>query len=196
MFIFQLIEAIGFGFVMLGLMLKIPPKVLGIKGLIIVCGHNLLPIITVDDKTIVKAILSTLYLPFVNAITPNTTFLLVYPPLPWLGIMYLGFGSGFIFNWSAEKRKAVFIKLVTGLIMLFLALRFSNLYGDPASWTKQKSDLFTFLLFMNVTRYPPSFLYCSITLGIMFILLYFAEDLNGKIRKVVTVYGKLPLFYY
>jgi cellulose synthase/poly-beta-1,6-N-acetylglucosamine synthase-like glycosyltransferase len=33
-------------------------------------------------------------------------------------------------------------------------------------------------------------------LGIMFILLYLAEDLNDKIRKVVSVYGKAPLFYY
>ena len=128
-----MIAAIGFGFVILGLTLKIPAKVLGIIGLIIVCGYNLLPIITVDDKSLVKAILSTLYLSSVNAITPNTTFLLVYPPIPWLGIMYLGFGSGFIFNWSAEKRKAVFIKLAAGLMVLFLALRFSCLlYTSPS----------------------------------------------------------------
>jgi len=110
--------------------------------------------------------------------------------------MYLGFGSGFIFNWSAEKRKALFIKLALGLITLFVALRFSNLYGDPALWTKQNTDLFTFLSFMNVTKYPPSLLYSSSTLGIMFILLYFAEDLTNKIRRVVSVFGKVPLFYY
>jgi len=190
------IAAIGFGFVILGLTLKIPAKVLGIIGLIIVCGHNLLPIITVDDKSLVKATLFTLYLPSVNAITPNTTFLLLYPPIPCLGIMYLGFGSGFIFNWSAEKRKAVFIKLEAGLMVLFVVLRFSNFYGDPALWAKQKTDLFTFLSFINVTKYPPSLLYCSITLGFMFMLLYFAEDLNNKIRKLVSVYGKVPLFYY
>jgi len=110
--------------------------------------------------------------------------------------MYLGFGSGFIFNFFAERRKAVFIKLAAGLMVLFLALRFSNLYGDPALWPKQNTDLFTFLSFMNVTKYPPSLLYSSSTLGIMFILLYFAEDLTNKIRRVVSVFGKVPLFYY
>ncbi|MDB5012491.1 MAG: hypothetical protein JWQ25_693 [Daejeonella sp.] len=194
--IFQVIATIGCGFVILGLSLKIPPKILGVIGLVIICAHNLFPLIPFEDKSTIKMVLSTIFLPSVNAITPHTTLLLVYPPIPWLGIMYLGFGSGFLFQLPLERRKVVFLRSAAFLIILFLALRWSNLYGDPALWTKQKNDLFTFLSFMNLTKYPPSLLYCSITLGIMFMLLYFAEGINNKFKRIVCVYGKVPLFYY
>lgn len=195
-FIFQVIAAIGCGFVILGLSINIPPKILGIIGLIIIGAHNLFPLIPFEDKSTAKMVLSTIFLPSVNAITPHSTLLLVYPPIPWLGIMYLGFGSGFLFEWPVEKRKVLFKRAAAFLIIMFLALRWSNLYGDPALWAKQKNDLFTFLSFMNLTKYPPSLLYCSITLGIMFLLLFFAESINNKFKKVVSVYGKVPLFYY
>lgn len=195
-FIFQVIATIGCGFVVLGLCLKIPPKVLGAIGLVIICAHNLFPLIPFEDKSMAKMILSTIFLPSVTAITPHTTLLLVYPPIPWLGVMLLGFGSGFLFQLPDEKRKSAFLRIAGFLIALFLVLRWSNLYGDPASWSKQKNDLFTFLSFMNVTKYPPSLLYCSITLGIMFVLLYFSEGVQNRFKRIISIYGKVPLFYY
>ena len=49
---------------------------------------------------------------------------------------------------------------------------------------------------MNVTKYPPSLLFCLITLGIMFLMLSFAEKSKGRVIDVVSVYGKVPLFYF
>ncbi len=49
---------------------------------------------------------------------------------------------------------------------------------------------------MNVTKYPPSLLFCLVTLGIMFLLLAFVEKLNTGLQDVLCVYGKAPLFYF
>ena len=81
-------------------------------------------------------------------------------------------------------------------LVLFVIIRFINIYGDPALWTSQKDSVFTFLSFINVTKYPPSLLFCLVTLGIMFLLLSIAEQFQSKIKKVTLVYGRVPLFYF
>ncbi|CAN5282973.1 hypothetical protein BH11BAC6_BH11BAC6_12270 [soil metagenome] len=60
----------------------------------------------------------------------------------------------------------------------------------------QKDAAYTFLSFMNVTKYPPSLLFCSVTLGIMFLILAFAEQVQNSLMKILTVYGRVPLFYF
>ena len=44
-FIFEVIAAIGFGFIVLALLLRSSVKSIGIAGLVIVCLHNLFPLI-------------------------------------------------------------------------------------------------------------------------------------------------------
>jgi hypothetical protein len=49
---------------------------------------------------------------------------------------------------------------------------------------------------MNVSKYPPSVLFCLVTLGIMFIMLAFAEGAKNQFVTIAAVYGKVPLFYF
>ncbi|MEO7961587.1 MAG: hypothetical protein ABIR19_08565, partial [Ginsengibacter sp.] len=142
----------------------------------------------------------TVLTPFFNVsvfpITPHTIFVIAYPPLPWLGIMLAGFASARLFALPFEKQKKVFFKIGLGALLLFIAIRFINIYGDPVPWSLQKNTLYTFLSFMNVTKYPPSLLFCLVTLGIMFLIFAFTENMNEKVIKIVSVYGKVPLFYF
>ena len=55
--------------------------------------------------------------------------------------------------------------------------------------------MYSFLSFMNVSKYPPSLLFCLVTLGIMFLILALAERKN-RFTPMVSVYGKVPLFYF
>ncbi|MHC0445789.1 DUF1624 domain-containing protein [Flavobacterium sp. 3-218] len=193
--LFEVIAAIGFGFIILGLLLRISSRTLGIIGLIIIVCHNLLPVIPFAENSIVKAILSPFFAPVVFPF-PERAFIMGYPPIPWLGIMLIGFATGKFFALEAEKRKRLFIKIGLSSLTLFVILRLINVYGDPALWTSQKDSMFTFLSFMNITKYPPSLLFCFATLGVMFLLLAFAEQFQNSIKKVTLVYGKVPLFYF
>jgi len=194
--LFQVIATIGFGFIILGLLLKIPAKQLGVTGLIIIFCHNLLPLIPFAEGSVFKAVLTPFFSPIAIPVFAGKVFIMGYPPIPWLGIMLTGFGFGRYFEMAKEERKKVFIKFGFGALVLFIMLRFINIYGDPALWTSQKNAVFTFLSFMNVTKYPPSLLYCLVTLGIMLLLLAFADQFNNGIKKVTAVYGKVPLFYF
>lgn len=193
--LFEVIAAIGFGFIILGLLIKTPSKYLGIIGLLILFCHNLLPLIPFTENSVVKATLSPFFSPIVIPFS-GRTFIMGYPPIPWLGIMLVGFATGKFFELAEEKRKKQFIKIGLSAIALFIAIRFINIYGDPALWSIQKDSVFTFLSFMNVTKYPPSLLFCLVTLGITFLLLAFADQFQNGIKKITLVYGKVPFFYF
>ncbi|WJS96864.1 heparan-alpha-glucosaminide N-acetyltransferase domain-containing protein [Flavobacterium johnsoniae] len=193
--LFEVIAAIGFGFIVLSLLLKIRSQILGFIGLFILFFHNILPIIPFEENSVLKNILAPFFSPIVIPFS-GRAFIMGYPPIPWLGIMLVGFATGKFFALAEEKRKNLFIKIGLSALALFVIIRFINIYGDPVLWTTQKDAVFTFLSFMNITKYPPSLLFCLVTLGIMFLLLAFAERFSNGIKKVALVYGKVPLFYF
>jgi hypothetical protein len=81
-------------------------------------------------------------------------------------------------------------------ILLFLLLRFLNEYGDPAPWKVQKDYLYSFLSFLNTTKYPPSLMFLLMTLGPALIFLSFLERAQNRLTGIFSVYGKVPFFYY
>ena len=194
--LFEVIASTGFGFIILSLLLKAPVKTIGCLGLAIIFFHNLIPLVPIAEHSVLRAV----FLPFFGSgafpVFSNRVFIMAYPPIPWLGIMLLGFASGIFFELVYEKRKRLFIKIGVSSLLLFVGIRYLNIYGDPAPWSTQKSSVFTFLSFMNVTKYPPSLLFCLVTLGIMFLMLQLTEPLQSKALEIASVYGRVPLFYF
>lgn len=194
--LFEVIATIGFGFIVLGLLLKAPVKTIGIIGLVILFCHNLVPLLPLAGNSAGKTILSFLFNQTAVPVFSNRIFIMAYPPIPWLALMLLGFTSGVFFEKTVETRRKLFVIIGFSAIFLFLALRFLNVYGDPVRWTSQSTSVFTFLSFMNVTKYPPSLQFCLVTIGIMFFLLAATESSKNKFSKILSVYGKVPLFYF
>ncbi len=76
-------------------------------------------------------------------------------------------------------------------------MRYLNIYGDPSPWQIQsRGALYTFMSFINVTKYPPSLLFLLLTLGIIFIGWPIYENWHGKASEIVLCYGKVSLFFY
>jgi uncharacterized membrane protein len=75
-------------------------------------------------------------------------------------------------------------------------LRLINHYGDPRPWTIQATTYKTFLSFLNVSKYPPSLMYTCITVGTGLMFLALTERVNTVWSRILTVYGKVPFFYY
>jgi len=121
-----------------------------------------------------------------------------YALVPWVGVMALGycFGSFYTPSIALEKRRKMLIRLGTIGILLFIVLRWSNLYGDPEPWSVQPSSVFTFLSFLNTNKYPPSLLYLLMTLAPSLLFLAFTERVAGRVSGALIVIGRVPLFFY
>ncbi|MEO8795619.1 MAG: heparan-alpha-glucosaminide N-acetyltransferase domain-containing protein, partial [Daejeonella sp.] len=194
--LFDVLSAIGFGFIVLSFFLKSSTKTIGIIGLSIIFFHNLISLIPFAEDSTFKKILMPFFAPGAFSLGPNTTFVMGYPPIPWVGIMLTGFAAGLFFTLESAKRKAIFLKIGIFSLLLFMLLRFLNVYGDPSPWHSQNNILFTFFSFINVTKYPPSLQFCLVTLGIMFLLLYFVDGAKNRLTDISTVFGKVPMFYF
>ena len=194
--IFEVIAAIGFGFIFLSFLLKMPAIVIGAIGLVIIFGHNLLSGIQFEDNSIIKLILSPLLNFNLFSVTPQFSFIISYPLIPWFGIMLTGFAAGRFFELPAEQRKKTFLGAGISALLAFVILRYLNLYGDQSLWSVQKDSLFTFLSFINVSKYPPSLLFSLMTLGVMFLVFFISDGLKNRFMKIVSVYGRVPFFYF
>lgn len=192
----QVIYAIGGGLILLSLLAKLPTKWLGIIGLVIVFGHNILQLVPAFTNPAARFVWALLFRPDFFAVSPTFGLLAGYPLIPWFGIMLVGFAAGQLMERPIEQRKPLLLRIGLSALALFVLLRFLNVYGDPAPWAGQKNGLFTFLSFINVTKYPPSLLYDLLLLGLMFLILSAADGVTNPVTRWLTVYGKVPMFYY
>ena len=192
---FSILSAFGFGFIVLSFLLSLKPKTIGIIGLIIIVCHNAFSLIPFADGSVLKMILTPLFNQVAYPLGGHT-LVIGYSPIPWMGIMFAGFGAGSIFKWDAEKRKKTLIRIGCFALLAFAVIRAINIYGDSFPWAQQKNSLFTFLSFINITKYPPSLDFCLVTLGTMCLWLALFEGRSNRFTRILDVYGKVPLFYF
>jgi uncharacterized membrane protein len=198
-FIFlQVIWAIGISMVILSLLVWLPFPVLFGLGLVIFFGHNLLDYLEAERNGQAGFFWSLLHRQnFIN-ISSSRTLGILYPFLPWTGIMLLGYSLGKWYEPSVDAtvRRKRLLMLALALLALFLILRSINQYGDPTPRNPALSGLQAFFSFMNVQKYPPSLMFCCAVFGIGMLLLVVFERVRNKFTDVLNVYGRVPFFYY
>jgi uncharacterized membrane protein len=192
----EVISAIGLSFIILSFLLKLPSRTIGIIGLVLIFGHDILQLVPVPANPAAGFITAILFRPSLLPLSQGFSAFTAYPLIPWLGIMLAGFACGEFFELPAEKRTKIFLRLGIASLSLFAILRFINIYGDPSKWAVQKSSLFTFLSFINVTKYPVSLLFTLLFIGITFLVLCFSEKNENRFTGMLSVYGKVSLFYF
>lgn len=196
--LFQVIWAIGFSMVLLAAIIRLPFNAILAIGLLIVFGHDLLNSIQVQGNDPFALLWSFVHQFNIVELSPGVSFFILYPLLPWLGIMLLGYclGEWFRKDFNPAKRKMLLFRTGVTAISLFVVLRSFNLYGDPFPWTEQSNAVYTFLSFINATKYPPSLQYVLITLGPVLLVLPWLERVKTPMLRPVAIVGRVPLFYY
>ena len=195
--VLQVIWAIGISMVFMSLIIYLPYWLILSVGLIIVLGHNVLDYYPSTREGFVWDLLHNGDFAF-HQILPGVQLVIIYPFVPWLGLMMVGYCAGRIYapEVPADRRRARLLNTGIGLILLFVLLRYINGYGDPHPWTMQHDATSTVLSFLNVHKYPPSLLFMCITLGPALVFLALFERTNNAFTRFVSVYGRVPFFYY
>jgi len=193
----EVIWAIGISMVILGLVIWLPFELILILGLLIVLGHNALDFYERKQTTPFGAGYNLIHRVGFHQLSDKFVLLILYPFLAWTGLMMLGYCLGKVLrNEDATYRKQFLV--ITGLstIVLFIILRFINVYGDPFQWSKQATGFRSFLSFINTSKYPPSLFFISMTIGPALLLMAWWDNIQNGFTKIVSVYGRVPFFYF
>jgi uncharacterized membrane protein len=129
----------------------------------------------------------------------------LYPLIPWMGVMLLGYlwGLGYV-KWVKDRSiitprlvGKAYLALGLGFSLSFLILRYGNGYGNQLHWRQ-----LTFSQFVTLSKYPPDLAYLFLTLGTMFILFAISGQVKKRMGeknlpvKMFLAFGRVPLFFY
>jgi uncharacterized membrane protein len=169
----QVIWAIGWSLVVLAALvaLRLPVWAIAGLGVAMIAGHNLLGSVDRADLGALNPLWTVLHRPGAIAVGRERELYVLYPLVPWIGVMAAGYGLGPLLLRSTAQRRRWLLRLGAGLTLAFFVLRFANLYGDPHPWQPRADLLRSAFDFLNVEKYPPSLLYLLITLGPALLLL-------------------------
>jgi uncharacterized membrane protein len=194
----QVIWVIGASMVLLAGLQFLGRKVCLALGAAIVLGHNALDAHWPVSQGLVDTsppLWAALHVSMSKVAGPFH-FLFLYPLLPWLGVMLLGFGAASLFEREAGARNRALLLWGLGITAAFIVLRFIDGYGDANHWERQVRGVATFIDFLNTSKYPPSLLFLAMTLGPAAIFCAFADRMRGFLKDMFVMFGRVPFAFY
>lgn len=203
----QVIWVIGVSMIVMAALIYLPVKLVGAIGIAMIVLHNLLDGIQIPPNIafmgdpppdLSQAIWLIVHQQGVIPITSGSRAFTAYPLIPWIGVMAAGYAFGTFYGWEPERRRRWLFVLGGGAMMLFVVVRFTNVYGDPSAWSVQDTPVFTLLSFLNTTKYPASLLFLLMTLGPGLIVLALTDRIDGNNlwQRICITFGRVPMFFY
>lgn len=192
--VLQVLYAIGIGMVLMIWIRRLKPMLVLVAAMIILIGAELLlaAIWSPEDG-------APMWLALTFAPLFTETYSVLYPAIPWLAMMMLGWVLG---EWmtSEQPEKSVIRRLLffSGLaaLLVFVLIRLGNDYGNMFMLLEGQSVV----QWLHVSKYPPSLAYTLLELGLMAIILAILirlEPVTGVRQKgLVLVFGQTALFFY
>jgi uncharacterized membrane protein len=181
---------------LLAALVFLPTWAVALIGVAIITFHNGLDFVPAERLRELGWPFVILFRPGMLEFPPGVQFLAMYSIVPWFGILAAGYGFGTVWLLEKERRHRVLLGLGTILTLLFVVLRTLNGYGDPRPWSVLSSPLLTFLSFLDCTKYPPSLVFVSMTIGPAILALACFDRPTVSIARPFVIFGRVPLFFY
>jgi uncharacterized membrane protein len=180
---------LGVCMILMSGLVRFSPKAIGIFGLVTIFAQQLigLPAQIPAVRTSVGWIFQFLY--FGGGVGPIGV---LYSIVPWIGVMAAGYAFGTIITKPREERDRLCLRIglaATALFIIGAGLATALKPATPGS----PPALFRFLA---QQKYPASQLFLLMTLGPIIALLPLAEKARGWIGNALSVFGRVPMFYY
>jgi uncharacterized membrane protein len=187
--------AIGWSMISLAGLIWLPLPVITAFGLAMITTHNLFDGLSTDTFGPFRALWIVLHEVGVIPIG-RVRVIVVYPLIPWIGVMAVGYAFGTLLQHHSETRRREILGLGLVLTLAFITLRGINNYGDPQPWSPQATPAFTVLSFLNCTKYPPARLFLLMALGPVPMALALFDRGAGLLGRPWVTLSRVPLFFY
>jgi uncharacterized membrane protein len=205
------IWVIGICMMLMAGLVKLPLSVVGTLGVVIIAAHNLMDshmgkLLEGLDTNPLSGLWKLFYVGFFagpiqfGANGPN--LIVLYSVIPWIGVIAAGYAFGKIMTLESARRNRLCLAIGLSAIALFLVLRGFNLYGDPRPWHAAAQGrngappMPALFAFLNTSKYPASLSFLLMTLGPIITLIPLLEGISGTIARQITLFGRVPFFYY
>ncbi len=194
----QVIWAIGASMVVLAALVFLPTWAVTAFGVLLIVVHNAFDAVKPEAFGGAAPLWTILHVSAPTQPIRGWNVFIAYPLVPWIGVMAAGYGFGAIYRLEAARRRRALFALGGGTVVLFVLLRFTNLYGDPLPWAFQPGHgIHTLVSFVDLEKYPPSLLYLMMTLGPAILALAWLDGREARaLARPLVVYGRVPLFFY
>ncbi len=203
---FGVIWALGASMVIMAVAARLPIRWLGALAGLMIVGHDLLDRIRPRQFGSLAWVWSILHVKGGLTLPGNVRDFVVFPLIPWVGVMAAGYVFGTLYLRDRRDRRRIMAMMGMAMIVAFVFLRATNLYGNPpvglggvsqGPWHVQPTMEKTLILFLDVEKYPPSLQYLLMTLGPSLLLLAWLDGKTvARVFQPLLVFGRVPMFFY
>jgi uncharacterized membrane protein len=134
-FLMQVIFAIGMSMIALAAFVHLPRWAIATIGLGMILGHNALDGIKAAQFGAWAPLWNVLHEPEILKFASGVKVFALYPLIPWIGVMAAGYALGPVFLRERSERVWRLFGLGAAIMLGFVLLRGTNLYGNPSGWT-------------------------------------------------------------
>jgi uncharacterized membrane protein len=189
------IWVLGWCMILMAALVRLPLGVVAALGIAIIAGHNVIPFVAGDAFQAWWGRILYRGGGFALGGGEEPTVFVLYSIVPWIGVMASGYAFGALLRVGPERRRRVCLTLGGALTLLFVVLRAVDVYGDRP-WRAQLENMPAALAFLNTSKYPASLLFLLMTLGPTIFAVGLLESARGPFARWLTVFGRVPFFYY
>lgn len=137
---------------------------------------------------------------FTIAVFRSDVLTVLYPAIPWLSVMMLGWAFGrYLVSAQMEPRHSPVGFLFgsgAALLVVSLIVRASNGYGNMLLLREDN----TWVRWLHVSKYPPSLSFITLELGLMCLSLaafmWLEKRVKPQQKNLFLVFGQTALFFY
>ncbi|MGO9403436.1 MAG: DUF1624 domain-containing protein [Terriglobales bacterium] len=145
-----------------------------------------------------------------RGVVPDINFFVLFPLIPWVGVMASGYVFGRVMVKAPAVRQRILLYLGSTLTLAFVVLRGFNAYGNPTGgvaastpgeWHLLPATSMTIVYFLDVEKYPPSLQFLLMTVGPSLLLLWWLDrfghkPFTWKLTNPLLIFGRVPMFFY
>ncbi len=204
---FGVIWALGASMVIMAAAVRLPIRWLGTLAVLMIVAHDLLDKIRPAQFGSFAWLWTILHVRGgVSLFGGHMRSVVLFQIVPWVGVMAAGYVFGAFYRLDQRERKRWMAILGIAMIVAFVFLRATNLYGNPpvglggvsqGDWHIQPTTEKTVILFFDVEKYPPSLQFLLMTLGPAIVLLAWLDGRHvAGVFKPLLVFGRVPMFFY